>query len=244
MKIAFLNQFTPAETLLLKYDFDIDSKEIYHHTLIDLVLKNVIKLELKEHVNNHKLKYPFLSYNKDIIYATKIHEKSFIDVFSNVPTFYFKDYIQDFLKTQSNSKKIKIDLIQNRLSQYFNQSVVDAIINSYSKNSHAEKLAHQINMEITAINNYVITTKDYSVLDDIYGNILFLHPSLIKRTIPRWRNQFNRVNKSDSSFDAIDMIDLFPNNAINEFDLFGGGSFGGAGANSIWDSFDISDIID
>jgi hypothetical protein len=258
MELKYLNSYSPAEILLLRNGYTVNLTDILKYTVIDLLFKDVIHFELVQHFEmKNKFFIQFSKGDNFNDYQPKKQEQAFIHILSNIDGILLEDYLKKYFHHFKNEKKIKNLIVENYLNVYFERSLIDGIFNKYSRKSSANVMFNDIDSEIKSVEFYlnqnIDVSKKTTLLQQLYGNILFLddeHIPIVKEVEREILKQLNKKNDDDFDLDIFDSgfsTDLF-NTSFTffddiDFDGVGGGDFGGGGADGGWDLLDaVSDI--
>lgn len=259
MNLKYLNKYSPAEILLLRDGYKAKLSDILKHTVIDLLFKEVIHFELVQHFEiKNKLFIQFSKGDNFNNYIPRKQEQVFVDILTNVDEILLENYLKKYFQHFNNEKKIKNLIIENYLNAHFEKSFIDNIFNKFTRKPSANVLFNGIDNEIKSVEFYLNQNIDVNekstLLQQLYGNILFLddeHIPIIKEVEREILKQLNKKNDYDFDLDIFDIAfstDIFNSSFSTlddiDFDGGGGGDFGGGGADGGWDMLDTFSDID
>jgi uncharacterized membrane protein YgcG len=185
--MEFLNNLTPAESYFLLKDEDASQKELLKLTLIDLLLKNVLRtyesnIEYSDEDNNNPITYVAISDNFWSYQALE-HEMIFLSTFkvNNSIQVLFSNMVKIGYKKSISEKKLHKLLTQSpNLKGCYHRNLLQQIFGGYSITENGEKMRAKIKKEVDSLNKElpaIIAENQLSSLEKINllkGNIFIL----------------------------------------------------------------------
>lgn len=209
-----LSQLTPAETLIILKDKDTRLKEVLKVTLMDLLLKQVLKIEeVYKHTGgtNEQRLYEYVETGKNFRFYNPLpHENVFLEIFQKNEDyrFLFRHVVKvGYENAKSYNYFHKLTRKSHNISDCFKENFISDLIGFSFKTSKHELLRRELQKEINQLEIQLpkITQNDrekaLEILKEIKGNIFLLSTiefDLLKQIDQTISTEMNR--QSDNSF--------------------------------------------
>lgn len=183
-----LSKLTPAETLLLKYCGTAELKDLVKYTFMDLLLKNVIKIdnvEKKAHARDtHIRSYTYIVAGKNLKkYKYKGHEFMFLSAFlkSESIQILFSSYVRMvYDSAQGNWNYKKLIKSSDNINLYFKETFFSKLFRNLLLTKNGSNVRSNIVSSLDKMDEEVSkltardTEKALEIMMSIGGNIFLL----------------------------------------------------------------------
>ena len=209
-----LSQLTPAETLIILKDKDTRLKEVLKVTLMDLLLKQVLKIEeVYKHTGgtNEQRLYEYVEIGKNFrFYNSLPHENVFLEIFQKNEDFryLFRHVVKvGYENAKSYNYFHKLIRKSRNISDCFNENFIFNLIGFSFKSSKHEQLRRELQKEIDQLEldlpSIIQNDKEKAleILKEIKGNIFLISTiefDLLKQIDQTISTEMNR--QTDNSF--------------------------------------------
>lgn len=209
-----LSQLTPAETLIILKDKDTRLKEVLKVTLMDLLLKQVLKIEeVFKHTGgtNEQRLYEYVETGKNFRFYNPLpHENVFLEIFQKNEDyrFLFRHVVKvGYENAKSYNYFHKLIRKSHNISDCFKENFIFDLIGFSFKTSKHELLRRELQKEINQLEIQLPKIiqndreKALEILKEIKGNIFLLSTiefDLLKQIDQTISTEMNR--QSDNSF--------------------------------------------
>lgn len=209
-----LSQLTPAETLIILKDKDTRLKEVLKVTLMDLLLKQVLKIEeVYKHTGgtNEQRLYEYVETGKNFRFFNPLpHENVFLEIFqkNEVYRYLFRHVVKvGYENAKSYNYFHKLIRKSHNISDCFKENFIFDLIGFSFKTSKHEPLKKELQKEINQLEIQLPKIiqndkeKALEILKEIKGNIFLLSTiefDLLKQIDQTISTEMNR--QSDNSF--------------------------------------------
>lgn len=209
-----LSQLTPAETLIILKDKDTRLKEVLKVTLMDLLLKQVLKIEeVYKHTGgtNEQRLYEYVETGKNFRFYNPLpHENVFLKIFQKNEDYryLFRHVVKvGYENAKSYNYFHKLIRKSHNISDCFKENFIFDLIGFSFKTSKHELLRRELQKEINQLEIQLPKIiqndkeKALEILKEIKGNIFLLSTiefDLLKQIDQTISTEMNR--QSDNSF--------------------------------------------
>lgn len=245
-----LSKRTPGENLLILNGENTVGTDVLKATLLDLIMKDVLKItDIKKQVSNRDKPrvYSYITTgSKYLTYEPAAHERVFLDPFSSKPSlrFLFRHLVKiSFVNSKSESNLIKLISNAQQSKSLFKQGVLKLMFGP-TINSAGEKVQYDLKLEMLKIEgklNVSSTEEEIKTLiGELRGNLFLFKDSLRGLRGDWWFFDYIGRERRRDSADFADFAGFYDLDSYTEsfdsFSGFGGGEFGGGGAGGSWDN--------
>lgn len=212
--MKYLSELTPAENLILTKD-NVSHQELLKVTLIDLILKKVLKIfevERQPHIKQPIRIYKYLAIGENFNnYQSKNHERIFLTAFAkdNTIEILFANLVKIGYQNSRTLNDFKNDILKYpTLKKCFKQNIFQKLYYGYSFTEFGLEFGIKINKEIDFLNaeisdlNNIENQKAIDLIKIISGNIFLLsniNYDLLNEIDNDLAYQFNKTKKDGSS---------------------------------------------
>lgn len=209
-----LSKLTPAETLIILKDKDTHLKEVLKVTLMDLLLKQVLKIEeVYKHTGGTKEQrlYEYVETGKNFrFYNSLPHENVFLEIFQENEDYrYLFRHVVKVGCENAKSYNYFHKLVRKspNISDCFNENFIFNLIGFSFKTSKHEQLKRELQKEIDQLELHLPSIiqndkeKALEILKEIKGNIFLISTiefDLLKQIDQTISTKMNR--QTDNSF--------------------------------------------
>lgn len=225
--IKELTNLSPAEILLIENP-DVKVDKLARVTFLDLILKEVLKVEVDTKANKKEKKNPIIITGKAFSsYESLKHESIFLSVFTKDSELKIK--LSNLLKTafekvkSSEEYKLKYVYSDKRMKQYFKSNFIQKLLGIKVISENGIKIQTELKRELIRIktNTTKKNTKIIETLLALNGNIVLIPkiPVEIFEQIEKRKSNLRKEN-SDSVWVDYGYSNLYYlNTTKNQFDL-------------------------
>jgi hypothetical protein len=212
--VKHLSKLTPAETLIILKDKDTRLKEVLKVTLMDLLLKQVLKIEevyKQTGRTNEQRLYEYVETGKNFrFYNSLPHENVFLEIFQKNEDYryLFRHVVKvGYENAKSYNYFHKLIRKSRNISDCFNENFIFNFIGFSFKTSKHEQLRRELQKEIDQLELLLPSIiqndkeKALEILKEIKGNIFLISTiefDLLKQIDQTISTEMNR--QTDNSF--------------------------------------------
>lgn len=247
--MEILKKITTAEAYLLIACDDATFKNLLKNTLVDLLLKKVLRIEEQNFQPDNNDPAQIISYIKagENIkkYKAKAHEEIFLKTFvdNEELEIIFRHYVS-MVYENAGSKRSYIKGIRKNAAMraYFSNGILTFLFGAVILTAQGAKVMDKINEELSELEKTLPKLaetnpkKAKAIINEINANVLLLNSfdlDLIKKVDSQFKSVISNSSESSIHFDGVDFIlfDIYFNGFDTEFDTeFDSNEFSGDGS--------------